>query len=116
MAKKPIVIGTIGSTHGVRFRARPPRKSASRAMGRLNVANEAMKPPPPGAGAPLFGAEVSGVKPAAGFAATGAEDTGAVGAVELAAPGPAPLVMATAVTISAPPVRAGGVPRPAPPG
>src|SRR5258708_30329379 len=108
MAKKPIVIGTIGSTHGVRLRARPPRKSASRATGRLNVANEAMKPPPPGAGAPFFGAEVSGVKPAAGVAATGAEDTGAVGAEETAAPGAAPLVMVAAVAISASAVRGGG--------
>src|SRR5258708_27404828 len=101
MAKKPIVIGTIGSTHGVRFRARPPRKSASRATGRLNVANEAMKPPPPGAGVPPFGAEVSGVKPAAGVAEIGAEDTGALDPDERAAPGVAPLVMVAAVAISA---------------
>src|ERR1700688_3005219 len=78
MAKKPIVIGTIGSTHGVRFSARPPRKSARSATGKLKVANDAMKPPLPAAAAPFFGAEVSGVKPADEPAGAGVDDDGPV--------------------------------------
>ena len=43
IAKKPIVIGTIGRTQGVRFSARPPRKSTNSVSGRPLDANVAAR-------------------------------------------------------------------------
>src|SRR5216684_9419509 len=63
MAKKPTVIGIIGKTHGVRFRASPPRKRIRSVSGRPCAAYVAESwSLPIGAAAGPFGAAESGVK------------------------------------------------------
>src|SRR5882724_9685190 len=66
MAKKPTVIGIIGKTHGVRFRASPPRKRISSVNGSPCSAYAAERRSLPiGTAAEPLGAAESGVNPAA---------------------------------------------------